>query len=62
MCDLIFIILLQTQSIVCATVDSQCLEYLGYINLGVTLINIYLTITCKKWKCKNFLINLIFDG
>ena len=28
-----FNILLHTQSIVCATVDSQCLEYLGYINL-----------------------------
>ena len=26
-----FNILLHTQSIVCATVDSQCLEYLGYI-------------------------------
>ena len=29
-----FNILLHTQSIVCATVDSQCLEYLGYITLG----------------------------
>ena len=28
-----FYILLDTQSIVCATVDSQCLEYLGYITL-----------------------------
>ena len=28
-----FNILLHTQSIVCATVDSQCLEYLGYITL-----------------------------
>ena len=28
-----FNILLQTQSIVCATVESQCLEYLGYITL-----------------------------
>ena len=24
------------QLIVCATVDSHCLEYLGYINLGTT--------------------------
>ena len=24
---------MRTQSIVCATVDSQCLEYLGYITL-----------------------------
>ena len=29
-----FNILLHTQSIVCATVDSQCLEDLGYITLG----------------------------
>ena len=30
-----FNILLHTQSIVCATVDSQCLEYLGYMyNFG----------------------------
>ena len=29
-----FNILLHTQSIVCASVDSQCLEYLGYITLG----------------------------
>ena len=28
-----FYILLHTQSIVCATVDSQCSEYLGYITL-----------------------------
>jgi hypothetical protein len=28
-----FDILLHTQTIVCATVDSQCLEYLGYIAL-----------------------------
>ena len=28
-----FDILLQTQQIVCATVDSHCLEYLGYITL-----------------------------
>ena len=28
-----FNILLHTQSIVCATVDRQCLEYLGYITL-----------------------------
>ena len=28
-----FNILLHTQSIVCATVNSQCLEYLGYISL-----------------------------
>ena len=31
-----FNILLHTQSIVCATVDSQCLEYLGYITLMVS--------------------------
>ena len=30
--------LLHTQSIVCATVDSQCLEYQGYITL-VKMIN-----------------------
>ena len=30
-----FNILLHTQSIVCATVDSQCLEYLGYITLAI---------------------------
>ena len=30
----LFNILLHTQSIVCATVDSQFLEYLGYISLG----------------------------
>ena len=29
-----FNILLHTQSIECATVDSQCLEYLGYITLN----------------------------
>ena len=28
-----FNILLHTQSIVCATVQGQCLEYLGYITL-----------------------------
>ena len=27
--------LLHTQSIVCATADGQCLEYLGYITLGL---------------------------
>ena len=32
-----FNILLHTQSILCATVDSQCLEYLGYITLGLIL-------------------------
>ena len=30
-------ILLYTQSIVCATVDSQCLEYLGIHNFGRNL-------------------------
>ena len=30
-----FNILLHTQSIVCATVDSQCLEYLGYMTLQI---------------------------
>ena len=30
----LFNILLHTQSIVCATVLGQCLEYLGYITLG----------------------------
>ena len=29
-----FNILLHTQSIMCATVDSQCLEYLGYTTLA----------------------------
>ena len=33
-----FNILLHTQSIECATVDSQCLEYLGYITLAVIWI------------------------
>ena len=33
-----FQILLHTQSIVCATVDSQCLEYLGYKTLYTTKI------------------------
>ena len=28
-----------TQSIVCATVDSQCLDYLGYITLTKSLKN-----------------------
>ena len=34
----LFYDLLHTQSIVCATVDSQCFEYLGYI----TLLNVQL--------------------
>ena len=33
-----FKILLHTQSIVCATVQGQCLEYLGYKTLGMALI------------------------
>ena len=36
-----FNILLHTQSIVCATVDSQCLEYLGYITLGIHALKSY---------------------
>ena len=32
-----FDILLHTKSIVCATLDSQCLEYLGYITLVTRL-------------------------
>ena len=32
-----FNILLHTQSIVCATLDNQCLEYLGYITLPSSL-------------------------
>ena len=32
---LIFNILLHTQLIVCVTVDSQCLEYEGYITFAV---------------------------
>ena len=32
-----FNILLRTQSIVCATLDSHCLEYLGYITLPSSL-------------------------
>ena len=31
-----FNILMHTQSIVCATLDSQCLEYLGYITLWIS--------------------------
>ena len=34
-----FNIILHTQSIVCATVDSQCLDYLGYITLTKSLKN-----------------------
>ena len=34
-----FNILLHTQSIVCATVDSHCLEYLGYITLALASKN-----------------------
>ena len=34
----LFNILLHTQSIVCATVDSHCLEYLGYITLKMIWI------------------------
>ena len=33
-----FNILLHTQSIVCATLDSQCLDYLGYITLPATAL------------------------
>ena len=33
--------LLHTQSIVCATVDSQCLEYLGYITLVLFFISLF---------------------
>ena len=33
-----FNISLHTQSIVCATVDSQCLKYLGYITLQNVLL------------------------
>ena len=29
----LWFMLMHTQSIACATVDSQCLEYLGYITL-----------------------------
>ena len=35
-----FNILLHTQSIVCATVDSQCLEFLVYITLDLCFQNI----------------------
>ena len=37
-----FNILLHTQSIVCATVDSQCLECLGYITLVLVLLLLWL--------------------
>ena len=41
--------LLHTQSIVCATVDSQCLEYLGYITLqkGFTLAGMKMTLASE---------------
>ena len=42
-----FNILLHTQSIVCATADSQCLEYLGYITLVGTQR------CCKKTKTRH---------
>ena len=39
-----FNILLYTQSIVCATVDSQCLEHLGYVyNFGLGTKNGWIT-------------------
>ena len=41
-----FNILLHTQSIVCATVDSQCFKYLGYITLTLPKI---------LWDCKQAL-------
>ena len=36
-----FNILLHTQSIVCATLDSQCLEYLGYMTLILHMYNVH---------------------
>ena len=46
-----FDILLHTQSIVCATVDSQCFEYLGYITLGIVLNRVFAgcTLIFKSW-------------
>ena len=46
--DLIYI-LLHTQSIVCATVDSQCLEYWAYITLqkGFTLAGMKMTLASE---------------
>ena len=35
--------LLHTKSIVCAKVDCQCLEYLGYVTFSAALLS-------KKWK------------
>ena len=48
-----FNILLHTQSIVCATVDSQCLEYLVYITLSYALIlhAAQASQRKRKWKC-----------
>ena len=44
-----FNILLHTQPIVCATVDSQCLEYLGYITLSTQWKNVRLLTSWPLW-------------
>ena len=51
--------LLHTQSIVCATVDSQCLEYLGYITLtGSTIyVPFHLCIKQNLFLFSNFLLH-----
>ena len=39
-------------TIVCARVDSQCLEYLGYITLGLTLdLGAIWQVPAYNWKC-----------
>ena len=58
-----FNILMHTQSIVCATVDRQCLEYLGYITLprvGTQVNNQLLVLICTVCgsKIQHFLCQL----
>ena len=58
LCKPRFNILLHTQSIVCATVDGQCLEYLVYITLTALLVLAHsLALICKSWR---FLLDLNF--
>ena len=47
-----FNILLHTQSIVCATVLGQCLEYLGYITLPLTKSSLNISLCQSKLKRK----------
>ena len=43
--------LLHTQSIVCAIVDNQCLEYLGYIILIVGKTILSFQVCTRHWLC-----------